>query len=81
MVICPKCKAKGNRIVINEIYENYIEFEQYDDGSIDSVGALMHGNVLRVEAICSSCSHSWKLRKSSQITEVQEAYNGNNALL
>ena len=69
MVNCPECSAKGESVVLHEIWHGAnLEFEQRADGTINSEGVVL-GNMdpVGVSGLCLICEHRWRLRKVVQI--------------
>lgn len=76
MIKCPKCRAKGSSVALNELWNGGgLHFDQNDDGSISDKGIVSEGGPVGVEGICLSCGHIWKIRGVSQITELQNRTN------
>jgi hypothetical protein len=71
MIRCPKCKSKGEDILLTEYWRDHsIEFQQLENGTIEREGILRDGSPYSVFAKCFHCSHSWRLRGITQIAEL-----------
>lgn len=71
MIRCPKCKAKGSSIVLQELWRDHvIEFDQRDDGTVEAKGILKEGSAYGVQAWCLECQKKWRLRGVTQITNL-----------
>lgn len=69
MVRCPKCSAKGESVVLHEIWNGAnLEFEQRADGTINPEGVVL-GNMdpCGVSGLCLRCEHQWRLHEVAQI--------------
>ena len=74
MTCCPKCRAKGERVYLVELWKDHaIEFTQDAEGNL-SVWQQTEGDPYRVQGICRDCDHQWVVRVARQITDVGEAH-------
>jgi hypothetical protein len=68
-VKCPRCKS-GNLSLI-EVWEGHtITWEQIDGKFDREDGALEPGDAYKVNAHCSECNHTWRIRKALQIDDI-----------
>ena len=71
-VKCPKCKSTD--LLLIEIWSGHtITWEQKQNVIDRNDGNLESGDPYKVQAICSQCSHSWKVRGALQISDVVKA--------
>lgn len=65
---CSKCDCK--QLNLNELWKNHCADYFYDNGAISSKGNLSEGDPYMVEAQCTNCGHTWKVKGARQISDV-----------
>jgi Zn finger protein HypA/HybF involved in hydrogenase expression len=66
MIKCPKCKAGGLGLTFVEERIFKRELDQLSTGDlISGTGYDIPGEVVRVDANCDKCGHSWRMKRET----------------
>lgn len=68
--VCPKCKSSD--LTLTELWKNHSVQFYYKNGEIVGKGNLEPGDPYKVEAFCNDCSHEWRLKGITQISDVSQ---------
>lgn len=65
---CPKCGGSPDSFL--ELYRDHGISFYMEDGKLEREGILEPGEPYKVEALCGTCGHQWRLRGVMQITDL-----------